>query len=47
MLLPIIKYPLGIQTFSEIIDEGYVYVDKTLRVYQLAKSFKYVFLSFY
>ena len=23
------KYPVGIQTFSEIIREGYLYVDKT------------------
>ncbi|MDE6770430.1 MAG: AAA family ATPase, partial [Muribaculaceae bacterium] len=23
------KYPIGIQTFSEIITEGYAYVDKT------------------
>lgn len=23
------KYPVGIQTFSEIIDGGYLYVDKT------------------
>ncbi len=22
-------YPIGIQTFSEIIEEGYIYVDKT------------------
>ncbi len=27
------KYPIGIQTFAEIIDKGYVYIDKTgLRV---------------
>ncbi len=23
------KYPIGMQTFSEIIDRGFVYVDKT------------------
>ena len=24
-----VRYPLGIQTFKEIIEEGYCYVDKT------------------
>ena len=23
------RYPVGIQTFSRIIEEGYVYIDKT------------------
>ena len=26
------KYPVGIQTFSEIIKENYIYVDKTAHV---------------
>ena len=39
------KYPIGIQTFSEIITQGYVYVDKTEHVYNLAHSGKYYFLS--
>lgn len=39
------KYPVGIQTFSEIIREGYVYVDKTDLVWDLAHYAKYVFLS--
>lgn len=39
------KYPIGIQTFSEIITQGYVYVDKTEHVYNLANSGKYYFLS--
>ncbi len=39
------KYPVGIQTFSEIIEEGYVYVDKTDLVWELAHYAKYVFLS--
>lgn len=39
------KYPIGIQTFSEIIRSGYVYVDKTDLVWQLAHYAKYVFLS--
>ncbi|MDE6787443.1 MAG: AAA family ATPase, partial [Muribaculaceae bacterium] len=28
-----IKYPIGIQTFSKIIDGDYIYVDKTELVY--------------
>ena len=39
------RYPVGIQTFSEIIRGGYVYVDKTDLVWQLAHYAKYVFLS--
>ena len=39
------KYPIGIQTFSEIIREGYVYVDKTDLVWQLAHYAKFIFLS--
>ena len=32
------KYPIGTQTFSKIIEEGMVYVDKTALVYQLAQK---------
>ena len=39
------KYPVGIQTFSEIIREGYLYVDKTDLVYQLANYAKFIFMS--
>ncbi len=39
------KYPIGIQTFEEIISGGYVYVDKTELVYKLIDSGKYYFLS--
>ena len=39
------KYPIGIQTFSEIVRGGYVYVDKTDLVWQLAHYAKYVFMS--
>ena len=39
------KYPIGIQTFSEIRKEGYMYVDKTGYVYRLAQQCKFVFLS--
>ncbi len=40
------RYPIGIQTFSEIIEKGYVYIDKTDMVYDMANGdSKYVFLS--
>lgn len=39
------RYPIGIQTFSEIIRGGYVYVDKTDLMWQLAHDAKYVFMS--
>lgn len=39
------RYPVGIQTFSEIIRGGYVYVDKTDLVWQLTNYAKYIFLS--
>ncbi|TGO02773.1 hypothetical protein PN36_19445 [Candidatus Thiomargarita nelsonii] len=38
------RLPLGVQTFSEIIQEGYLYVDKTQQIAELIQS-KYVFLS--
>ncbi|PPD20177.1 MAG: hypothetical protein CTY23_09765, partial [Methylomonas sp.] len=40
-----LKLPIGIQTFREIREEGYYYVDKTPYVAQLAHSGKYYFLS--
>ena len=39
------RYPLGIQTFSEIVKGGYVYVDKTDLVWHLTRQSKYVFMS--
>ncbi|PCK09602.1 MAG: AAA family ATPase [Alteromonadaceae bacterium] len=39
------KYPIGIQTFSEIIEEGYVYIDKTADIHQLISQGKWYFLS--
>lgn len=39
------KYPIGIETFSEIISGGYAYADKTEIIYQLTQSGKYFFLS--
>jgi len=43
--LPKRRYPLGIQTFERIIEEGYVYVDKTDLVWELAHTAPFVFLS--
>ena len=40
-----IKYPIGVQTFKEIVEEGYLYIDKTGYVHDLAETYKYVFLS--
>ena len=40
------RCPIGIQTFSDIIEENYMYVDKTDLVYELAHGdSRYVFLS--
>jgi len=39
------KYPTGIQSFDRIIEDGYVYVDKTDMVYSLAKEGSIYFLS--
>ena len=39
------KYPIGIQSFDKIIEDGYVYVDKTGLVYRLVKGGTIYFLS--
>lgn len=39
------RYPIGIQTFSSIREDNYLYVDKTRYVYELVNEYKYVFLS--
>lgn len=39
------KYPIGIQSFPEIIDGGYSYVDKTSLIGKLIDEGKYIFLS--
>lgn len=39
------KYPIGIQSFDQLIEDGYVYVDKTDMVYSLATEGKIYFLS--
>ena len=38
-------YPIGIQSFEEIRNGGYVYVDKTAIIYRLTSTGKYYFLS--
>ena len=39
------KFPIGIQTFERLRDDGCVYVDKTELVYRLAHGSKFNFLS--
>ena len=39
------KYPIGLQNFQGLREDGYIYVDKTAFVYELAQSGKYYFLS--
>jgi hypothetical protein len=39
------KYPIGIQNFEKVRNDGYVYVDKTALIYQLADTGSYYFLS--
>ena len=39
------RFPIGIQTFSEIISGDYLYIDKTRYVNEIAEGYKYVFLS--
>ena len=38
-------YPIGIQNFEKIRNEGYYYVDKTALIYRLVKTGSYYFLS--
>lgn len=39
------KFPIGVQTFSDIVSDNYYYVDKTGFVHSIAEEYKYVFLS--
>ena len=39
------KYPIGVQSFEQIIKDGYVYVDKTALIYDLVTRGKIYFLS--
>lgn len=40
-----LRYPIGMQTFSNIIEEGYAYVDKTGYIKPLLRQGKFIFLS--
>jgi len=39
------KLPIGIHTFSKIIEDDYLYIDKTKEAYEMLSSYQYVFLS--
>ena len=39
------KYPIGIQNFESLINEDYLYLDKTALIYQMASEGRYYFLS--
>ena len=39
------KYPVGIQTFERVREEGYLYIDKTDLVWEMTKESPFVFLS--
>lgn len=39
------KYPIGIQNFESLINDGYIYVDKTELIYNLVSTGRYYFLS--
>ena len=38
-------YPIGIQNFESLRQDGYIYIDKTELIYQLVKTGRYYFLS--
>lgn len=40
-----VKYPIGIQDFESLIEDGFIYIDKTGFIYQLATGGKCYFLS--
>lgn len=40
-----VKYPIGIQSFPDIIENGYLYVDKTKLIHEMITTGKYYFLS--
>ena len=39
------KYPIGIQSFEQIREDGFVYVDKTALIYDLVTNGKIYFFS--
>lgn len=40
-----LKYPVGMATFSELIEEDYAYVDKTAYIKPLISQGKFIFLG--
>lgn len=44
-MAPVLKYPIGIQTFSKIREGGYIYIDKTAYIRKLIDSGDFYFLS--
>ena len=39
------KLPIGIQTFKKVIEDNYLYIDKTNIAYNLLENHSYIFLS--
>ena len=39
------RLPVGIQTFSEVIDRDCLYVDKTEYIYKMTRYSSYIFLN--
>lgn len=39
------KYPIGIQTFEKLRNEGYLYIDKTAKIIKMVQEGNYYFLS--
>ena len=40
------RYPIGIQTFEKLVEEGFLYIDKTEYIYRMThENYQYVFLS--
>jgi hypothetical protein len=39
------KLPIGIQTFSKIIEDDYIYIDKTKEALEVIENYSYAFLS--
>jgi len=45
IIMTLQRYPIGLQDFSEVVNRGCVYVDKTFFAHQLITTYKYYFLS--
>lgn len=43
--MPLLKYPIGVQSFKQIRENGFLYIDKTEKIWMLANLGKYYFLS--